>query len=319
MNGVSVRYLRPAEQNIATVEALLRSSAYQLVHLNSVVSLPFSAYPLFVNRFHGIPLLISPHGELSANALAKKEIRKKLYLRTAKIGGFFRNVNWHAASPEEAEDLARVWGASADITIAPLFPPRYTVVETTAPTKVQGTLRIIFLARIDRMKNLDFAIEMVGSMTGATLDIYGPISQLDYWEECRALIAASPRSEAFAYRGSIPSSRVIATLSKYDLLLQPSQSENFGYTILESLVAGCPVLISDRTPWRELQTAQVGFDLPLEDPNGFRRALTYMRDLSGAEHFHWRERARSYASTYIHESPAKAATRAMYKALLEKA
>ncbi len=318
IDGISIRYLKPAEQNIATVSRLLRDSAYELIHLNSVVSPSFGIYPLFLNRFYNIPLLISPHGELSPDALEKKRLRKELYLRVAKIGSLFRDAHWHGASPQEAKDIARVLGEGTDITIVPLFPPCAPIVETTAPKKVSGALRVVFLARIDRMKNLDLAINIVGSITGATLDIYGPISQPDYWKECQGYIAASPRREAFTYRGSIPPSEVMATLSQYDLLLQPSQSENFGYAILESLAAGCPVLISDRTSWRGLERAQVGFDLPLEDIGGFQKALKHMRDLSEGEYSHWRKQARSYATAHISGSPAKAATRAMYKALLRK-
>lgn len=319
IDGFSIRYLGPTEQNVSTMSSLVRGSAYDLIHLNSVVSLSFSAYPLFVNRFHNnTPLLISPHGELSINALEKKHLRKKLYLWVAKIGRFFRRSHWHAASPEEATDIARALGEGVDITVVPLFPPRSPIVETTERAKVPGMLRVVFLARIDQMKNLDLAIEIVGSTAGTTLDIYGPISQPDYWEKCQRLIAASPRRAAFTYRGSVIPSEVTVTLSQYDLLLQPSQSENFGYTILESLAAGCPVLISDRTPWRALEKAQVGFDLALEEPDEFRRALKQMRDLSGMEYSYWRERARSYALAYMEGSPAKAATRAMYAALIRK-
>jgi glycosyltransferase involved in cell wall biosynthesis len=40
--------------------------------------------------------------------------------------------------------------------------------------------------------------------------------------------------------------------------------ENFGHAIAEALQHGKPVIISNRTPWRNLEEHQAGWDLPLE-------------------------------------------------------
>lgn len=49
--------------------------------------------------------------------------------------------------------------------------------------------------------------------------------------------------------------------------------ENYGHVIVEALVAGCPVLISDQTPWRNLEEKDVGWDLPLGHPEKFQDVL----------------------------------------------
>jgi glycosyltransferase involved in cell wall biosynthesis len=66
----------------------------------------------------------------------------------------------------------------------------------------------------------------------------------------------------------------------YHALLMPSLTENFSYTVLESLQAGIPVLISDQTPWRDLQSQGVGWDLSLEDPDRWLQALEDLVPLS---------------------------------------
>jgi glycosyltransferase involved in cell wall biosynthesis len=63
-------------------------------------------------------------------------------------------------------------------------------------------------------------------------------------------------------------------------MLMPSLTENFSYTVLESLQAGIPVLISDQTPWRDLQSQGVGWDLSLEDPDRWLQALEDLLCLS---------------------------------------
>ena len=60
-----------------------------------------------------------------------------------------------------------------------------------------------------------------------------------------------------------------ALYATHDLLILPTQGENHGYVIQEALLSGCPVLISDRTPWRGLAALGVGADLPLEQPERF--------------------------------------------------
>ena len=55
-------------------------------------------------------------------------------------------------------------------------------------------------------------------------------------------------------------------------MILPTHGESFGHIIVEAWAAGCPVLISDRTPWRELREQGVGWDVPL-DHNAWTGAL----------------------------------------------
>jgi len=61
--------------------------------------------------------------------------------------------------------------------------------------------------------------------------------------------------------------------AEHNLFLFPTLGENFGHVICEALSAGCPVLISDQTPWRNLQKEGVGWDIPLAETERFRAVL----------------------------------------------
>lgn len=321
MDGACIRYLEPREQRFGTIAKILRDTPHDLLHLNSVVSVPFSIYPLAARRLGLLsraPLIMSPHGELAAHALRTKGLRKSVYLTTSKAARFFENALWHATSQAEAQDIGKVIGDEARIALAPLLPSTKTVMgdaENRTP-KISGRLRAIFLSRIDRMKNLDLAIDLIAATPNTSLDIYGPVGQIDYWKSCQVRITASGRAHAFRYAGAINPADVIQTLSQYDLLLQPSQSENFGYTIIEALLAGCPVLIGDNTPWSEVTKVGIGAAIPLTKFEDFRTFLSRVRDWSEEEHRNVREAARKYASDYIANSPAKKATHNMYMRML---
>lgn len=50
--------------------------------------------------------------------------------------------------------------------------------------------------------------------------------------------------------------------------------ENFGHVISESLIAGCIPVISDRTPWKDLDKYKCGNVISLNNQNGFVDCLT---------------------------------------------
>jgi glycosyltransferase involved in cell wall biosynthesis len=104
-------------------------------------------------------------------------------------------------------------------------------------------------------------------------DIYGPVTSAAYWARCQELMRSLPVNVIAAYRGEVGHAEVAETLRGYDLFFLPTAGENFGHAIYESLAAGVPVLISDRTPWRGLEGAEAGFDLPLDTPEAFARCV----------------------------------------------
>ena len=100
-------------------------------------------------------------------------------------------------------------------------------------------------------------------------DVYGTLEDRTYWVLCDGIMKQLPVNIVVNYRGVVRPDDVISTLSQYDAFFLPTLGENFGHVVLEALLAGCPVLLSDRTPWRDMPVRRAGFDLPLDAPNGF--------------------------------------------------
>jgi glycosyltransferase involved in cell wall biosynthesis len=105
-------------------------------------------------------------------------------------------------------------------------------------------------------------------------------------------------------------------MADHDLFLLPSQGESFGHVILEALLAGCPVLISDRTPWRGLQEKGIGWDLPLDPEDGFRAALQQCLAMDADEHRRWSQRAREYGLQHLRNDETIERTRALFRSAL---
>ena len=62
----------------------------------------------------------------------------------------------------------------------------------------------------------------------------------------------------FSYRGELAPEAVRSTFARYDMFVFPTQGENFGHVIAESLSASCPVICSDETPWSPVLRAGGG-------------------------------------------------------------
>jgi glycosyltransferase involved in cell wall biosynthesis len=241
--------------------------------------------------------------------------------------GLYRRLLWQASSQYEADDIRQVlqrFGLDHDpvIHVAPNLPPKLALTQgLQRPEKRSGAARILFLSRIARMKNLSYALALLQNIKGEVIfDMYGPLEDETYWQECRQIIDTLPDNVQVSYRGAVTADQVQETLASYHAFLLPTLGENFGHVLLEALAAGCPVITSDRTPWRGLAERQAGWDLPLEHPEMFVAAIQQIVDMDQTAWNRWSEGARQVAHDFIHDPAILEANRQLfYKALAWKA
>lgn len=160
--------------------------------------------------------------------------------------------------------------------------------------KQPGSARFLYVSRIDRKKNLSFALNAIRDLN-CELHIYGPVGDEPYWRECQSKMRGA-RAE---YHGALNPEQVIPALQRGHFLLFPSLGENFGYIIYESLCASCPVLISDQNDaWRNMLKLGGGYDLPLHLA-AWRKAVQYIIDMENSEYQELREGAALRAWRYF--------------------
>ncbi|HLI79669.1 MAG TPA: glycosyltransferase, partial [Candidatus Binataceae bacterium] len=271
-------YADAQPDSMRSVCAQLSRTDYDILHLNSIFSRRFGIAPLMLRRFGRIPprpMIVAPRGELAAGALAIKSARKKVFLATARKLGLFEGAIWQATSYEEAIAIRRIIGDDVPIAIAPdLLSAEYRKWKASQYRKRRGKLDIVFLSRIAPNKNLHLAIDALRGLEGdVTFRIAGPIDDWSYWARCQKSIGALGANVRVEYLGPLIASEVAACFGRHGLFFLPTANENFGFVILEALLAGCPVLLSEQTPWRNLARHGVGWDLPLYQPDLMRAAL----------------------------------------------
>lgn len=315
-----VYYASPATQTLAGMARVLNAIDYDVLYLNSFFDSRFTILPLLARRLGMLrqrPVIVAPRGEFAASALAIRSWKKLPYRIAARLSGLYSGVTWHASSEFERTDIRRCMGegAARSTRIAVNLPNKQHALATESwqPRRPQEPLRVVFLARIAPMKNLDYALRALASSGVAlTFDVYGMIDDRNYWSECQALVAAMPSHVTVAYHGPLPHENVAATIARHDVLLLPTRGENYGHVIAESLAQGTPVLISDRTPWRGLAEAGVGWDLPLEQSgHAFVAALETLSGMDPAGYEQMRLRAAHYGAKHMENVSAVEANRSI--------
>ena len=74
-----------------------------------------------------------------------------------------------------------------------------------------------------------------------------------------------------------------ATLYRHaEVFVLPSESENFGMVVIESLAQGVPVIASNKTPWEILEQKGAGF-WPANDPASIAESLSRFFSLNNDE------------------------------------
>jgi len=318
IQGGRAFYCEPSMQKTSALRRLIQSTPHDVLYLNSVFDPVFAIRPLVLRRLRLLPArptVIAPRGMFSPGALALKTYKKQAYLAFAGAAGLHNGVTWHAASEREKHDIQQQASEDVTIQVAPNGPTNEVLLgETVTPDrKKEGRLRVLFMSRIAPEKNLDGALDLLRKVQGVvTFDIYGPISDNAYWKACRRRMEQLPQNVRAQYRGAIPHDEVVATMATYDLFFLPTHGENFGHVILEALAAGCPVLISDQTPWIALQAKKAGWDVSLSAPDRFVRIIERCIQVPADEYRHWRAGAQSLARQSVDLEATAEASRKLF-------
>lgn len=307
VGSAQVYYLSPQTSSFKNLKKLILTTKHDILYLNSFFD-TFTIKMLLIRKFSGITfasVIVAPRGEFASAALKIKYLRKFIFIQIVRLIGLYRDITWHASSEFEEKDILRRMKIGKSLIHNALdLPTRYIRDDSTSslnnPTADYDGLKIIFLSRIARVKNLDYALQILGKVKARVFfDIYGTLEDMKYWNECQELIEKLPDNIKVRYLGTVKPDKVVPVFSFYDLFLFPSGGENYGHVIAESLTAGTPVLISNKTPWKNLGKDNLGWDFPLEQSDSFIETIEYCAALSPEQKLENRESIKSMILSYL--------------------
>lgn len=288
VGNAHVCYLDTQKTKLSNFISLINSVDYDLIYLNSFFSFRYSILPIILYKTKYItvkPIILAPRGEFSLGALKLKKTKKNLYIFLAKLLSMYNNVLWQGTASEEKNDILRVFGEKANVMVASNLTADYSGLEYTKNIeKNRGSIKIIFLSRIHPKKNLKQALLFLSKVNGKVeFNIYGPIEDTAYWTDCEEIISNFPPNILVSYKGVVKHEDIIEIFREHHIFLFPTLGENFGHVIFEALIGGCPLIISDQTPWRNLEGQGIGFDIELSNDNKFIEKIQYFIEMSKEE------------------------------------
>lgn len=307
VEGAQVRYLSKTQTGLMQLRTIINGIDFDLCYLDSVFPTTILKI-LFMYRFGLLqrrPRILATRGQLNPGAMSLKTKKKKLFLLLAGWLGLYRNLFWHASNQTEKDGIEREIKnvePNSIYMIADLPDPKLLKLPAPQVSKLSNQLRIVFVSRISRMKNLDYALECLTEFEGdIEFDIYGPMEDEKYWHSCLDIMATLPANIQVQYKGAVDHDQVLGIFAQYHLFFLPTRGENFGHVILEALCAGCPVLISDQTAWHEIEDFQVGWAHSLAEKEQFRQTLQHLLEMDHNSWVAYATRAQSFGRTYIRD------------------
>jgi glycosyltransferase involved in cell wall biosynthesis len=248
----------------------------------------------------GRPVVRSPMGMLSAWALQRSRLRKRLVWSLIERRLFDDAALVHSTSEMEERDVKRLRVVTRTVVIphGVDLEREYAVSSVAAARKAgvpetDGRRVVLFLSRIHPVKGLDLLRRVWAELPTdlpALLLIAGPGDEASL-TDLRRWLVEQPGPPA-RYVGPVTGERKLALLSSAWVMALPSYSENYGMVVAEALACGTPVLTTTGMPWAEV--AATGCGWVIEPRIGsLRRALQEALGLAADEHEPMRARARA--------------------------
>jgi len=230
----------------------------------------------------GIPVVWSPRGSMLPYALSLRALKKNLFLALPFVKRSLTGCHFHATSDEEAHHIVEVMRtytgeevADRTHTIPNLIGDEvFTPGSETSPYPFPY---ILHLGRIHPKKKIENLIEAFAAAKipqKTRLVIAGWTGEDSaYTKMLKGLVEELNVQERVIFTEKRVEGRDKATLYRHaEVFVLPSESENFGMVVLESLAQGTPVIASNKTPWEVLEKRGAGFWTP-NDPASLAQAL----------------------------------------------
>lgn len=154
-------------------------------------------------------------------------------------------MKFHATADTELVEIRKVFPAS-DVIVIPNILLEIDDVKVERQEKNTDVTNIIFLSRVDPKKGIELLLKALSEIQwGYHLTIVGSgsVEYLNSLQQCATSLGIT---ENVTWAGPIYGHEKYELLSNSDLMALTSYNENFGNIVLEALVCGTPVLLSDK-------------------------------------------------------------------------
>lgn len=297
-DNCQVMYLDDSQYNEAVFQKIIDEIHPDILYLQGLFQtciLPC----LRIAKREGLKVILAPRGELCKGAF-KKKYKKIPYILLLKLMGLLKGVVFQSTSEEETAAIGKYLGVDDNRICFTTNIPSIPKNKLNKEKKFAGSAKFVFISRIHPKKNLIQALKCLKSVSGTCIfDIYGPIEDEAYWSECQQVFSSMSSDVLVNYCGVLSHDQIAETFGKYDAFIFPTFSENYGHVISESLMSGCIPIISDQTPWTDVNNYQAGWALPISEDDEIINALQLVVSMNDERINKFRDNIRIYLNDKI--------------------
>jgi glycosyltransferase involved in cell wall biosynthesis len=264
--GVPVYYGRRIPRTVDLSWGAWRAIAREagsvdLIHVTAI----FSWINLAVaaaSRRPRVPVVVSPRGSLDPEALVFSSRKKGWFLRAGGRRALEEAAAFHVTSEMERAHV-EAFLPGARIGIVPngvVVPSSEDLARWTIAPSAEAT--VLYLGRIHPKKNVIPLVRAWASITArhptAKLVVAGPDDH-GHLAQVERVVAAERLDASVVFAGRVVGDDKNRLLARACCLVLPSQTENFGNVVAESLAHRVPVIASTGTPWGGLRDHDCGW------------------------------------------------------------
>lgn len=275
-----------------------------IIHLHGCWS-PIFIISFIIGKIFGKKIFFSPHGMLDPYSVSIKSVKKKiswhLYQKIISKNSIIICNSLLEKNNLKKLDLKNINYINHGINLNHNYYCDYL-----------HKPKFVFFSRIHPIKNI---LELIlvwkksDYLKSFSLDIYGKIEDVNYFRKLKELLK---NESNIKYKSPLSKRNKYKVLSKYNVYLFPSKTENFGITVLEALSCGLYVVSNKNLPWKILERFNFGKLIYFTSENlekvvnNISKILQNRRLISKKKvylflrnHYSWSKISEKYWSTYI--------------------
>jgi glycosyltransferase involved in cell wall biosynthesis len=218
-----------------------------------------------LSRRLGVPYVVTLHGMLDDYPMARKRLKKQVYLALGGRRMLERAAAVHCTAQGE-RDQSRKWYPRGRPAVVPLIFDLSPFRELPGPGPAQqafpaaftGEPTILFVGRLHPIKRIELLIETVARLRengrSCRLLVAGR-GEASYERSLRALARRRGLDAQVGFLGFVSGSEKISLYEAADVFALPSYHENWGFVLVEALACGTPIVTTRAVNiWSELES-----------------------------------------------------------------
>ena len=228
-----------------------------LVHVNCCW-MPACAFVQQMAQKHNIKVVLTPHGMLEPWIIKRHYWTRKLPALLLYQKAAIQNADCLQATAESEKANLLKLGYNSTIKIVKLGIDAESI---TMKTSWKKNKQLLFLSRVHVKKGINYLIEAADilrdELQGYKILVAGE-GDADYVASLKQLIMDKGLQDIIQLIGGVYGDKKWELFQTSDFFVLPTNSENFGLAIAESLASGTPVITTVGTPWNDLNSSNSG-------------------------------------------------------------